>query len=68
MGRRRTVGFVENEWTCPNCGGRNKGSVQTCDNCGAPQPDNVKFELPSEQKLVKDEAAINAAKAGADLI
>ena len=67
MGRRRTVGFVENEWTCPNCGGRNKGSVQTCDNCGAPQPDDVKFELPSEQKLVKDEAAVKAAKAGADI-
>ena len=67
MGRRRTVGYVENEWTCPNCGGRNKGSVQTCDNCGAPQPDDVKFELPSEQKLVKDEAKVKAAAAGADI-
>jgi len=67
MARKRTVGYVENEWTCPNCDGRNKGSVQTCDNCGAPQPDDVKFELPSEQKLVKDEAAVNAAKAGADI-
>jgi hypothetical protein len=67
MGRRRTVGFVENEWTCPNCNSRNKGSVKTCENCGAPQPENVKFELPSEQKLVKDEAVISAAKAGADI-
>ena len=67
MGRRRTVGFVENEWTCPNCGGRNKGSIKTCDNCGAPQPENVKFELPSEQKIVKDEAAIKAAKVGPDI-
>jgi ribosomal protein L40E len=67
MGRRRTVGYVENEWVCPNCGGRNKGSLKTCENCGAPQPENVKFELPSEQKLVKDEAALNAAKAGADI-
>ena len=67
MGRRRTVGYVENEWECPNCGGRNKGSIKTCDNCGAPQPDNVKFELPSEQKLVKDDAAVSAAKAGADI-
>ena len=67
MGRRRTVGFVENEWTCPNCNSRNKGSVKTCENCGAPQPENVKFELPSEQKLIKDEAAVNAAKAGADI-
>ncbi len=67
MGRRRTIGYVENEWVCPNCGGRNKGSVKTCENCGAPQPENVKFELPSEQKLVEDEAGINAAKAGADI-
>ena len=67
MGRRRTVGYVENEWTCPNCETRNKGSVKTCENCGAPQPDDVKFELPSEQKLVKDEAKIKAAAAGADI-
>jgi membrane protease subunit (stomatin/prohibitin family) len=67
MGRRRTVGYVENQWTCPNCNSRNRGSLKTCENCGAPQPENVKFELPSEQKLVKDEAAVNAAKAGADI-
>jgi membrane protease subunit (stomatin/prohibitin family) len=67
MGRRRTLGFVENEWTCPNCNSRNKGSVKTCGNCGAPQPENVRFELPSEQKLVKDEAALGAAKSGADI-
>jgi ribosomal protein L40E len=67
MGRRRTVGYVENEWTCPNCETRNKGSVKTCENCGAPQPDDVKFELPSEQKIVKDEAKITAASAGADI-
>lgn len=67
MTSRRTLGYVENEWTCPNCGGRNKGSVKTCENCGAPQPEDVQFELPSEQKLVKDEAAISAAKAGADI-
>jgi len=67
MARRRTVGYVENEWTCPNCDTRNKGSVQTCENCGAPQPDDVKFELPSEQKIVKDEAKVKAAAAGADI-
>lgn len=67
MGRRRTLGYVENEWTCPNCNSRNRGSVKACENCGAPQPENVKFELPSEQKLVQDEASLNAAKAGADI-
>lgn len=67
MGRRRTVGYVENRWTCPNCNSRNRGSLKTCENCGAPQPENVKFELPSEQELVKDAAALSAAQAGADI-
>ena len=67
MARRRTLGYVQNEWTCPNCQTRNKGSVKACENCGAPQPENVQFELPSEQKFVTDEAAINAAQAGADI-
>lgn len=67
MARRRTLGYIENEWTCPNCNSRNKGSVRTCENCGAPQPENVKFELPSEQKFVEDDAALREAKAGADI-
>jgi membrane protease subunit (stomatin/prohibitin family) len=67
MARRRTIGYVQNEWTCPNCNTRNKGGAKTCENCGAPQPENVQFELPSEQKLVTDEASINAAKEGPDI-
>lgn len=67
MARRRTLGYIQNEWTCPNCGTRNKGSIKTCENCGAPQPENVQFELPAEQKFVADDASINAAKAGADI-
>ena len=67
MARRRTLGYVQNEWTCPNCSTRNKGGIKTCENCGAPQPENVQFELPSEQKFVTDETSISAAKAGADI-
>ncbi|MBI4761806.1 MAG: zinc finger protein [Chloroflexota bacterium] len=67
MTRKRTLGYVENQWTCPNCGTRNRGSVQACENCGAPQPEDVKFELPSEQEFVKDEKQIQAAQAGADI-
>ena len=67
MGRRRTVGYIQNEWTCPNCGTRNKGGTKACENCGAPQPENVQFELPSEQKLVTDQNQIKAAAAGADI-
>jgi membrane protease subunit (stomatin/prohibitin family) len=64
---RRTLGYIQNEWTCPNCGTRNKGGTKTCANCGAPQPENVQFELPSEQKFVTDEEQIKAAAAGADI-
>jgi hypothetical protein len=67
MASRRTLGYIQNEWTCPNCGTRNKGSVKTCENCGAPQPENVQFELPSDQKFVKDEASIKAAQEGPDI-
>jgi membrane protease subunit (stomatin/prohibitin family) len=67
MGSRRTLGYVQNEWTCPNCSSRNKGGVKTCENCGAPQPENVQFELPSDQQFVKDEKEIQAAQAGADI-
>jgi len=67
MARRRTVGYVENEWTCPNCNTRNRGSAKTCENCGAPQPENVQFELGANQKLVTDADKIKAAQAGADI-
>jgi ribosomal protein L40E len=67
MSRRRTVGYIENEWTCPNCGTRNKGSVKTCENCGAPQPENVQFELGADQKFVTDAEKVKAAKAGPDI-
>jgi len=67
MASRRSLGFIENEWTCPNCGSRNKGSIKACENCGAPQPENVKFELPSEQKKVTEEEKIKTAQAGADI-
>ncbi len=67
MARRRTLGYVQNEWVCPNCETRNKGAEKTCENCGAPQPENVQFELPSEQKFVTDEKTKQAAQAGADI-
>ena len=67
MGRRRTIGYIQNEWTCPNCDTRNKGGAKTCENCGAPQPENVQFELPSEQKLVTEQDQIKAAQGGADI-
>jgi len=68
MARKRTVGYVQLEWTCPNCSTRNPGGNKTCQNCGAPQPENVKFERAADEKLVADENALKAAKGGADYI
>ena len=67
MARRESKGFVELEWVCPNCDSRNKGSKKTCENCGAPQPDNVKFQRAADEKIVTDEKSVEAAKAGADI-
>jgi membrane protease subunit (stomatin/prohibitin family) len=67
MERKESKGFVELEWTCPNCDSRNKGSKKTCENCGAPQPDNVKFQRAADEKVVTEAKDIEAAKAGADI-
>ena len=64
---RKSKGFIELEWTCPNCETRNKGFEKTCMNCGAPQPDDVQFEAPSEKKFVSDEKASELRKRGADI-
>jgi len=64
---RQTLGYVQLEWTCPNCNTRNKGGLKTCANCGAPQPENVQFEAPIQRDFVKDENEIKVAQAGADI-
>ncbi len=67
MARRESKGFVQLEWVCPNCDGRNPGSLKTCASCGAPQPDNVQFQRAANEKLVTDEKLVQAAKRGADI-
>ena len=62
MERKESKGFIELEWVCPNCDGRNKGSKKTCENCGAPQPDNVKFQRAVDEKVVTDEKAVRPPK------
>ncbi len=64
---RKSKGFIELEWTCPNCNTRNKGFDKTCVNCGAPQPENVKFEAPAEKKFVSEEKASDLKRRGADI-
>jgi len=64
---RKSKGFIELEWTCPNCETRNKGSEKACVNCGAPQPEDVQFEAPAEKKFVAEEKAGELRKRGADI-
>ncbi|MGB7874375.1 MAG: zinc ribbon domain-containing protein, partial [Anaerolineales bacterium] len=64
---RKSKGFIELEWTCPNCETRNKGFDKSCVNCGAPQPENVQFEAPAEKKFVSDEKADELRERSADI-
>ena len=64
---KKTIGYVELAWTCPNCATENPGLQKTCKNCGSPQPENVQFHAPSgPQELLKDEKKIAQAQKGAD--
>ena len=60
---KKTLGYVELEWTCPSCGARNPGSEESCQSCGAKMPDDVEFELPAQQEL--DTSAETAARVAA---
>lgn len=55
-------------WTCPNCNKENRGRDKTCQSCGAPQPENVKFHRPSGgSRVVTDPTLIEAAMRGPDV-
>lgn len=64
---QKTLGYTELEWTCKRCQTKNPGTQKICSNCGASMAEGDQFELPAEQKLVADEAAVEAAKKGADI-
>jgi hypothetical protein len=64
---KKSMGFVELEWTCPRCDVNNPGPNKFCNGCGAAQPDNVEFHQPVEAKLLTDEEKIAKAKAGPDI-
>jgi DNA-directed RNA polymerase subunit RPC12/RpoP len=64
---RKTVGYTHLQWTCPNCGHKNQGTAEKCASCQAPQPEDVQFEQPAQEKLIQDEKAVARAKAGADI-
>lgn len=64
---QETLGYVKLEWTCPKCGVRNPGTEQTCTGCGAPQPQEVKFEQTQGEQISQDESLKKVAEAGPDI-
>ena len=64
---KQTVGYVDLEWTCPNCGNRNPGTTIKCVTCGNPQPDTVQFETGASGELLTDQEKIARAQAGPDI-
>ena len=64
---RKSLGYVNLEWECPNCGTRNKGTDEQCVSCGASQPADVQFIQPAQEEFITDEVEIAAARKGADI-
>ncbi len=64
---RKTLGYAELQWTCPNCGGVNPGLQKTCGQCGAPQPEDVRFEQARGGELRQDEEIKARVQAGPDI-
>ncbi len=56
-------------WDCPTCGTKMVLGPETrCPNCGASRPKDVRFYLPTDAEIVRDEARLREAKAGVDWI
>lgn len=64
---RKTLGYEELQWICPNCGGNNPGPQKTCGQCGAPQPDDVEFRQVKGAALTQDEEVTSRVEAGPDI-
>ena len=64
---KKSLGHVQLEWTCPNCDTRNRGNQKDCVNCGAPQPEDVKFEQTAKEELISDKETLAQAKIGPDI-
>ena len=63
---KKTLGYTELQWTCPNCTAINPGPEKTCTQCGAPQPDDVEFEQVTGAEITQDKAVEARVKAGPD--
>lgn len=64
---KKTLGYTELQWTCPNCSALNPGPEKTCTQCGAPQPKDVQFKQVKGAELIHDEKVKARVKAGPDI-
>ncbi|HSH01215.1 MAG TPA: zinc finger protein [Anaerolineae bacterium] len=64
---QKSMGHVELEWVCPNCGSRNPGSAKQCSSCFASQPEDVEFVQAAEDKIITDEEKLAKAESGPDI-
>lgn len=54
-------------WDCGSCGAqRLRGDAYQCASCGAPRPADVRFYLPDNAEVIRDQEGIRAAEAGPD--
>ena len=64
---KKSLGYVELQWTCSNCNTQNPGTQKTCLSCGMPQPEDVAFEQPAQEEVITDETKQALAQAGPDV-
>ena len=64
---KKTLGYAELYWVCPNCEGINPGPEKACGQCGAPQPEDVEFQQAERQELLEDEQVKERVAAGPDI-
>ena len=61
MMARKSLGFTQLLWVCPNCETRNLGTQKTCTSCGTPQPEDVEFIQGEKEELMQLQAAAKSA-------
>lgn len=64
---KRTLGYVELTWECPNCQTKNKGLEKTCTQCGGPQPADLEFGLEENAALITKQEELEAARLGSNV-
>lgn len=64
---KKSIGYVELEWTCRTCDTRNPGTQRICEGCGAPMPPDIEFHAPSETEILDRETAGEAATRAPDI-